>query len=204
MQTPQQVEFELAADLAERRDPQVLPDRQAIEELIDLIALGEPELADVGDAHPGDIAPFEHDPARSRGNLAGQHLEESALACPVRPDDAAHFAVIDDEVDVAVGHQSAIALGQACRLQNRSRRLVGKMTTRGNDFGGGAPRLAMRKVRSSCRRAPSYPRGPPPKDRGRRKPRQFRASGSRRARRTRCRAPASRSRRDATCSGRSR
>ena len=104
---------------------QVLTDRKAIEELIDLIALGEPKLADIGDAHPRDVSAFEDDPARRRRNLAGQHLEECGLACAVRPDDAAHFTVIDDEIDIAVGHQTAIALGEAGRLQNRSRGSVG-------------------------------------------------------------------------------
>ena len=52
------------------------PHRQLREQLVDLIALGQAELADVGDALAGDVAALEHDRARGRRDLAGQHLEE--------------------------------------------------------------------------------------------------------------------------------
>ena len=74
----EQVEAEFAAQLGERRDRQVLAHGEAREQLVDLIALGQAELADVGDAHAGDVAALEHDLARGRRDLAGQHLEERA------------------------------------------------------------------------------------------------------------------------------
>ena len=117
---PEHVEPELAAQRGERRDGQVLAHREAGEQLVDLVALGEPELADVGHVHAGDVAALEHDRAGGRRHLAGQHLEEGRLAGAVRADDAAQLAVIDREIDVAVGDEAAVALGQAARLQDRA------------------------------------------------------------------------------------
>ena len=57
--------------------------------------------------------------ARRRADLAGQHLEEGAFAGAVRADNAAQFALLDREIDIAVGYHAAIALGQTRRLQNR-------------------------------------------------------------------------------------
>ena len=90
------------------------------EQLVDLIALGQAELADIGDVHAGDVAALEHDLARGRRHLAGQHLEEGGFAGAVRTDHAAQLAMIDGEIDVAVGDQAAITLGQAGRLQDRA------------------------------------------------------------------------------------
>ena len=45
-------------------------------------------------------------------------MKKVRLAGAVRPDDAAQFAVIDGEIDVAVGDQAAIALGQRAGLQD--------------------------------------------------------------------------------------
>ena len=59
----EQVEAELAAQLGQRGDREVLAHGQAREQLVDLVALGQAELADVGDAHAGDVAALEHDRA---------------------------------------------------------------------------------------------------------------------------------------------
>ena len=115
-----QVEPEFSAQLGESRDRQVLPHRQASEELVDLIALGEAELADFRDLQARDVAPLEHDLARGRRNLAGQHLEEGRFAGAVGADDAAQLPLIDAEVDVAVGGEPAIALGEAGGFQDRA------------------------------------------------------------------------------------
>src|SRR6185312_14912873 len=56
--------------------------------------------------------------------------EEGALAGAVRADDAADLAVVDGEVDVAVGDQAAIALGEACRLQERTGLARGRLRAR--------------------------------------------------------------------------
>ena len=53
----QQIEAELAAPFGERGDGQVLAHRQPGEQLVDLIALGQAELAHVGDVHAGDVVP---------------------------------------------------------------------------------------------------------------------------------------------------
>jgi hypothetical protein len=96
LQRLEQIEPELAAQLRQRRDGQVLAHGQAVEQLVDLVALGQPELADVGHGLAGDVLPSNRS-ARGRRHLAGQHLEEGGLAGAVRADDAAQFAVIDGE-----------------------------------------------------------------------------------------------------------
>lgn len=116
----EQIEPELPAQFGQRGDRQVLANGEASEELVDLIALGEPELANLGDLQSRDVAALEHDLARCRRDLAGQHLEEGRLAGAVGADDAAQFALIDAEIDVAVGDEAAIALGEAGGLQDRS------------------------------------------------------------------------------------
>ena len=91
----EQVEPEFAAQFGQRGDRQVLAHRQPGEQLVDLIALGQAELADVGDVHAGDVAALEHDLAGGRRDLAGQHLEEGRFAGAVGTDDAAQLALID-------------------------------------------------------------------------------------------------------------
>ena len=117
----EQIEPELAAQLGEHGDGEVLAHGQPGEQLVDLIALGQAELADLGDADAGDVLALEHDRAGGRRHLAGQHLEEGGLAGAVRADDAAQFAAIDGEVDVAVGDQAAVALGQSGGLAGSGR-----------------------------------------------------------------------------------
>ena len=118
---------------------------QAGEELVDLVALGQAELADVGDAHAGDVAAVEDDAGPAVGaHLAGQHLEEGAFAGAVGADDAAQLALLDREVDVAVGDDAAERFGQAARLEHRAARTAPR--------GGGA---TGRRVAQRRRRAPS-------------------------------------------------
>ena len=92
---PQQVEAERAAPLRQRGNDDVLAHRQAGEELVDLIALGQAKLAHLRDVHAGDVATIEQDAAGGRLHLAGQHLEEGALAGAVGADDAAQLAALD-------------------------------------------------------------------------------------------------------------
>ena len=110
----------MSAQLRQRGDDDVLAHGEPAEQLVDLVALGQAELAHVGDVHAGDVAPLEHDAAGGRRDLAGQHLEEGRLAGAVGPDDAAQLALVDGEIDVAVGDEAAIALGQAGCAQDRS------------------------------------------------------------------------------------
>src|SRR5262249_29948165 len=114
----EQIEPELAAPLRQRRDGQVLAHGQAVEQLVDLVALGEAELADIGHRHAGDVAALEQDPARGGRHLAGQHLEEGGFAGTVRADDAPPLAVVDGKIDVAVGGEAAVVLGEAPGLQD--------------------------------------------------------------------------------------
>src|SRR6185312_6028302 len=92
---PEHVEPELAPDLAECSNRQVLPDGEALEKLVDLVTLGEPDLTGIGDVQVRDVAAIEHDFSGSRNDLAGQHLEEGGLAGAVRSDDASNLTVVD-------------------------------------------------------------------------------------------------------------
>src|SRR6185369_12769419 len=126
----EQVEPKLSAQFRQCRNRQVLAHRQSIEELVDLVALGQPELAGVGYGLSGDVLAFKHNLARRRKYLACQHLEESGLARTVWTDDAAQFAVIDGEIDVGVSSKAAIVLGETFGLQNRASLTIGFAMTR--------------------------------------------------------------------------
>src|SRR5690606_1805173 len=92
---------------------------------VDLVALGQPALAGVGNIHAGDVLALEHDPARSRRHLASEHLEERALARSIGADDPAHLALFDGEVDVAVRDHSAVVPRQADRLEDGTLAIAG-------------------------------------------------------------------------------
>ncbi len=148
----------MPAQFRERRDGQVFAHGKTVEQLIDLVAFGEAELADVGHRHAGDVATLEQDLPGGRRHFAGQHLEERGLAGAVRADDAAHLAVIDREVDVAVGGKTAIALGQAAACEDRtvlrsvSRRRAGMRRPRVARGRGGGGRLLVLGGHSGDRR----------------------------------------------------
>ena len=154
VEAAEQVEPELAAQFGERGDDEVLAHGQAAEQLVDLVALGQAELADVGDVHAGDVAALEDDLAGGRRDLAGQHLEEGGLAGAVGADDAAQLAVVDGEVDVAVGDQAAIALGQAGRLQDRAGIVVALRDAAPASAPAQASRPRLRRSCCSARRQP--------------------------------------------------
>ena len=82
----EQIEPELAAQLRQRRDGHVLAHRQAVEQLVDLIALGQAELADLGDVDAGDVAALEQ---RSGPTVGGTSqvsiLKKVVLPAPFGP-----------------------------------------------------------------------------------------------------------------------
>ena len=83
-------------------------------------------MADASHVEARDVAALEHDATRGGRKLAGQHLEERGLAGAIRADNAAQFAMLDGEVDVAVGDEAAEALGQALGLQDQVTRACGR------------------------------------------------------------------------------
>jgi hypothetical protein len=56
-----QIKTKRSALFSECRDHRVLAHGQSVEQLIDLIALRQTELAHASDAEAGDVAAFEHD-----------------------------------------------------------------------------------------------------------------------------------------------
>ena len=61
IKAPQKVERESAPPFGQRGDDDVVAQRQPGEELVHLIALGQPELTHAGDLHAGDVAAMEED-----------------------------------------------------------------------------------------------------------------------------------------------
>ena len=120
-------------------DPDVLPHRQPIEKLVDLVTLGQAELANLGDVHPGDVAARKNDPARGGVHFASEHPEQGGLARTVGTDDRAQFAWLHAEVDVGIRHHAAVFFREPGRAQDR--------TVEGMD---GAP-VRRRKIRNRAR-----------------------------------------------------
>src|SRR6516165_863326 len=56
-----------------------------------------------------------------RSELAGEHLEERTLAGAVGTDDAAQLTLLDGEINVLVGDETAERFGQAPRREHRPR-----------------------------------------------------------------------------------
>ncbi len=133
-QAAQQVEAEFAAQCGERGDGHVLAHRQAVEQLVDLVALGEAELAHVGHALAGDVLAAKADAPGAGRHFAGEHLEERGLARAVRADDAAHLARVHAEVHALVRHHAAVVLGEAARLQDRPAEAVRQLVRRADGF----------------------------------------------------------------------
>ena len=85
------------------------------------------DLIRAGDALPGDplgrqardVLAVEQDLPRGRAQVAGQAIEEGALARPVRPDDRADLLALDFEADAVQGHQATKAHGQALGTEDR-------------------------------------------------------------------------------------
>src|SRR5262249_13218887 len=120
IEAPQKVERKSAPPLSQRRNHDVVAYRQSVEELIDLITLGQSELTYPRHLHTRDVAAMKEDAPRRRLHLASQHLEEGALAGAIRADDAAQLTLVDREIDVLVGNQTAELFRQASGLQRRS------------------------------------------------------------------------------------
>ena len=85
------------------------------------------------DGKPGDVLAVEYDAPAGRPQHAGQAIEESALARPVRSDDGVDFAALDREIDLGKRGQAAEPDGQQFGLQDRRRRrspaLAGERTS---------------------------------------------------------------------------
>src|SRR6185437_15544301 len=112
------IEAERSTPFGQRRNGEILANGKRREELIDLIALCQAKLADLGDAVTDDIMALKLDTALGRRDLARQHLEEGTLAGAVRSDDAPPLAASHGEIDALVGEKAAIPLGDTFGLQN--------------------------------------------------------------------------------------
>jgi len=69
---------------------------------------------------PADLGALEADRAGARRQGAGQHVEDRALARPVRPDQAENLTVLDLERDIVDRGEPAEALVKAGDLQHET------------------------------------------------------------------------------------
>ena len=102
------------------RQPDVLPHGQSVEHVRDLCLDADAEARDFMRGRAGNgTAAKRYTTGRGR-QLAGQHLEECALAGTVGSDQAAQLHLPEGEVDRVDGHHTAEAHGQALRAQQRN------------------------------------------------------------------------------------
>src|SRR5262249_35424540 len=107
IEAPQKVERKRAPPFGERGNYDVVAYRQPIEELVHLITLGQSQLAHTGHVHACDITAMKEDAPARRLHLAGQHLEEGALAGSIGANDAAQLSLADRKIDVLVREKAA-------------------------------------------------------------------------------------------------
>ena len=125
-----------AACPRERGDQQIAPHCQLREQLVDLIALGNAKLAHRRHIQRGDVLTEQQDLARTRPHLAGQHLEERALARAIGADQTADFALVQDKVDAVIGDHAPIALAEAMSLDGDTIEIGWWPVRRHHRFGG--------------------------------------------------------------------
>src|SRR2546426_2281628 len=92
---------------------------------------------------PGDLALLEANRAAVRDQGAREHVENRALAGPVRPDQAQNLALFDPEGHIVDGREAAKSLGEAPdgkqvatwagAASGRSLRRVGRRARQGQD-----------------------------------------------------------------------
>src|SRR5439155_8780185 len=102
------------------RQPEVLANRQAVEETRDLGLHPDPSPRDGVRVMAGDVvAPKQNAPGR-RLELPGEQLEQRALASAVGPDETAQLPLGKREIDAADGLDAAEADRQADGLKHRA------------------------------------------------------------------------------------
>ncbi len=92
---------------AERREIEVVLDREPEEQARLLVRATHPELRARARRERGDVGAEKLDRPRGRREVAGDDVEERCLAGAVRPEDGALLAVGDVEIDVAHGVEAA-------------------------------------------------------------------------------------------------
>ena len=105
--------------LATGGQPDVLADRQPVEDVWHLRLDADTHAGDLVRELTGDRLAAKRDRARGRDELAGQRLEEGALAGAVRADQAAQLHLLQGEGDVVISDHAAEAHGQMLGLEQR-------------------------------------------------------------------------------------
>ena len=101
------------------RDPEILPRGESIEHARNLGLDADAEPGDFMGLQLGDVDAAEQHGTASRFDLAGQELEESALARAVRSDQTTQLAFGERKVDVANRLDAAEMFAQGTRFDQR-------------------------------------------------------------------------------------
>ena len=106
-------------------DQHVLDHAHALEDAQHLEGARDAEPRDLVRLLAGDVLAVEHDAGAGLGLVdAGNQVEERALARAVRPDDAAHLALLHGQIDLRDGGEAAEPLGQVLDLKQHRRPLL--------------------------------------------------------------------------------
>jgi hypothetical protein len=103
---------ECAALAIEARQHHVLEQGEPLERPRDLEGAADAAIDDAMRGQSRNLAALEHDRARRRGERAGEHVEDRALARAVGADQAEYLALIDLERHVGDGRETAETLVQ--------------------------------------------------------------------------------------------
>ena len=195
----QQIETESAAAFGQRRDQQVLPHRQLREKLVDLIALGQADWQTSVTFSWVISRPAKKICPALGSTSPVSILKNVLLPAPLGPMTPRSSPSRDREIDVAVGDDAAVVLGEAARLQNRLRRPGRRLCPvhRTPCAGGHGANGRIRPIRALVRRRRTRP-APPIRqiiDAADHAP----AQQTRPAHEDKCRAPASKPRPSRTC-----
>ena len=102
-----------------RGDAHVLEHAELRKEVGDLEGLGDAAMGETVLRQAGDLLAPKDDLALARREGAGQHVEEGALAGPVRPDDRGEPVGEEVDADVLQGGEAAELLGDALGAKDR-------------------------------------------------------------------------------------
>ncbi len=100
-------------------DTHIFQYAQKRENIGELKGTAHPHLGPCGRAGIRNVSAFQKDPSCGRFVLAGQHVEKSRLAGPVRTDDGLQGEGRHLEIDMVHGHMPAESDGQILGLDDR-------------------------------------------------------------------------------------
>src|SRR5262249_21018460 len=101
----------------EDRERHIVEHREAVEQIDDLEAAGDPRLDAIGDGRRSDVAVLEQDLAAVRLQMRADQIDERSLAGAVRSDQGEEFTLVHDEIEAVAGLGVAELLPEIHRLE---------------------------------------------------------------------------------------